>query len=41
MPIQVDLVEKLKEAKIFTKMDIRWGFNNIRIREGDEWKMAF
>src|SRR5881394_4664334 len=22
-------------------MDIRWGFNNIRIKEGDEWKTAF
>src|SRR5580698_8000941 len=22
-------------------MDVRWGFNNIRIKEGDEWKAAF
>jgi len=22
-------------------MDLRWGFNNIRIKEGDEWKRAF
>jgi len=22
-------------------MDIRWGYNNIRIHEGDEWKAAF
>src|SRR5881394_38933 len=41
MPIQADLIEKLKEAKIFTKMDIRWGYNNVRIKEGDEWKTAF
>jgi hypothetical protein len=22
-------------------MDLRWGFNNVRIREGDEHKVAF
>ena len=22
-------------------MDIRWGYNNVRIKEGDEWKAAF
>ncbi|KAG9122095.1 hypothetical protein FRC07_001668, partial [Ceratobasidium sp. 392] len=41
MPIQADLVEKLKDAKIFTKLDIQWGFNNIQIKEGDEWKTVF
>jgi hypothetical protein len=41
MPNQIDLIEKLKEAKIFSKMDIRWGFNNIHIKAGDEWKTAF
>jgi len=24
--------------KIFTKMDLRWRFNNMRIKEEDEWK---
>jgi hypothetical protein len=26
---------------IFSKFDVRWGYNNVRIKEGDEWKVAF
>ena len=42
-PLQLiqELIDKLKEVKIFTKLDVRWGYNNIRIKEGDEWKAAF
>jgi hypothetical protein len=31
----------LKGAWFFTKLDVHWGFNNVWIREGDEWKTAF
>ena len=41
LPLIQELIDKLKDAKVFTKMDIRWGYNNIRIKEGDEWKAAF
>ncbi|QRV83029.1 Transposon Tf2-7 polyprotein [Ceratobasidium sp. AG-Ba] len=41
MPLQVELVDQVKNAKIYSKLDLRWGFNNIRIKEGDEWKTAF
>ena len=41
MPLISELVAKLRGAKHFTKLDIRWGYNNVRIREGDEWKAAF
>jgi len=27
--------------KVFTKIDLRWRFNNVRIKEGNEWKGAF
>ena len=32
---------KASGAKYFTKFDIQWGYNNIRIKEGDQWKAAF
>jgi hypothetical protein len=25
----------------YTKFDVRWGYNNVRIKKGDEWKAAF
>jgi len=27
--------------KVFTKMDLRWEYNNIQIKERDEWKAVF
>jgi hypothetical protein len=36
-----DLIHQLKDARYFTKLDVRWGYNNVHIREGDEWKAAF
>ena len=41
LPLISGLIDWLKKAKYFTKLDIRWGYNNIRIRTGDEWKAAF
>ena len=34
-------MDKLKGAKYFTKMDVHWGYNNIQIQKGDEWKATF
>ena len=36
-----DLLDVLEDGKLFTKMDIIWGYNNIHIKEGHEWKAAF
>ena len=41
LPLISDIVDKLRHAGFFTKLDIRAGFNNIRIKKGDEWKGAF
>jgi len=36
-----ELVSQLRGAWYFTKLDVHWGFNNVRIKPGDEWKAAF
>ena len=41
LPLISELIDQLSGSKVFSKMDIRWGYNNIRIKEGDEWKAAF
>ena len=41
LPLIQELLDKLKGARYFTKLDVRWGYNNVRIKEGDEWKAAF
>jgi len=41
LPLITDLIVNMGSKKIFTKMDLRWGFNNMRIKEGDGWKGAF
>ena len=37
----LDILENIRTKKVFTKIDLRWGYNNVRIKEGDEWKAAF
>jgi len=41
LPLITELIDNMGSKKVFTKMDLRWRFNNIRIKEGDEWKGAF
>jgi hypothetical protein len=35
LPLISELVGKLRGAKYFTKLDVRWGYQNVRIKEGD------
>jgi len=41
LPLILELIYDLAEKHLFSKFDIRWGYNNIRIKEGDEYKAAF
>ena len=41
LPLISDVLEYIGTKKVFMKMDLRWGYNNVRIKEGDEWKAAF
>jgi hypothetical protein len=41
LPLIDDLIHQLKDACYFTKLDVRWGYNNVRICEGNEWKATF
>jgi len=36
LPLIIDLINNIGSKRVFTKMDLQWGFNNIRIKEGDE-----
>jgi len=41
LPLIMELIDNMGSKKVFTKIDLRWGFNNIRIKEEDEWKGVF
>jgi hypothetical protein len=41
IPLIPELIDRLHSVHYFTKFDICVGYNNIRIKEGDEYKAAF
>ena len=41
LPLISDLITDLHSTHIYMKLDIRWGYNNVHIKEGDEHKAAF
>ena len=41
LPLIGEVADKLKEAQYFNKLNLIWEYNNVQIKEGDEWKTAF
>ena len=41
LPLIGEVIDKLKEARYFNKLDLIWGYNNVRIKEENEWKAVF
>jgi len=41
LPLIGEVINKIKEARYFNKLDLIWGYNNVWIKEGDKWKVAF
>ena len=36
LPLILDLIDSIGKKKMFMKIDLQWGYNNVRIKEGDE-----
>ena len=41
IPLVQNLMDKLKGATVFSKLDLRSGYNNVRMKDGDQWKAVF
>ena len=41
LPLISELLDRLRDAKVYTKLDLRSGYNLVRIKEGHEWLTAF
>jgi hypothetical protein len=41
LPLISKVLDRLAKAKLYTKLDIKDTYHNLRIIEGDEWETVF
>ena len=41
LPLIPQQIDRLRGCTLFTKVDIRWGYNAVKIKKGHKWKAAF
>jgi hypothetical protein len=41
LPLIGEIMDRVNGAKVFSKIDLKEAYHQIRIHEGDEWKTAF
>jgi hypothetical protein len=41
LPLISEVIDRVKDYSHYSKLDIQWGYNNVRIKTGDGWKAAF
>jgi len=41
LPLIKKVINKLKDTRYFNKLDLTWKYNNIQIKEENEWKVTF
>ena len=41
LPLISNIIENIGTKRVFTKIDLQWGYNNVQIKKGDKQKMAF
>jgi len=41
LPLITELVDNMGSKQVFTKIDLWWSYNNMCIKEENEWKVAF
>ena len=40
LPLIGEVIDKLKKAKYFNKLNLIWRYNNMQIKEDNEWKVS-